>query len=147
MKIGHYVTLMLLKFIKIDTVVNFFFFFFFFFTHCPLLDSPFLNSKCLYSSFGPIFPMFDQIWLYDVITRSQNLKYWKNWFYIWISHPEISLKAYFQLYSSIKLLDIEFFYFPSVWLNMAKWRHDMWSKSKKYWKTNFFFGFPILKLI
>ena len=77
MKIGHYVTLMLLKFIKIDTVVNFFFFFFFF-THCPLLDSPFLNSKCLYSSFGPIFPMFDQIWLYDVITRSQNLKYWKN---------------------------------------------------------------------
>ena len=29
-------------------------------------------------NFAAIFPMFDQIHLYDVITCDQNLKYWKT---------------------------------------------------------------------
>ena len=52
--------------------------------------------------------MFDQMRLHDVVYDGYVR------LYIWIPHPEISLKAYFQLYSPITLLDIEFFHFPRV---------------------------------
>ena len=74
--------------------------------------------------------MFDQIRLHDVVYDGYvRLYIWiplpeislKAYFqlysprlYIWIPHPEISLKAYFQLYSPITLLDIESFHFPRV---------------------------------
>ena len=45
----------------------------------------------------------------------QNLENTAKPTFFWISHPEISLNAYFQLYNSIALLDVEFQpHFPCV---------------------------------
>ena len=61
--------------------------------------------------FDPIFPVFDQIWLSDVIAGGRNPKNIRKLTdcIFWIPRLEINLDSDFQLFNStITLLDIEF---------------------------------------